>query len=46
MSGELLLFAVAVLIVAMFGVTIGMLVAPRIGRWAERADEDDGDRTD
>jgi hypothetical protein len=46
MSGELLLFVAAVVIVAMFGVAIGMLVAPKIGRLAERGDEDDGDRTD
>jgi hypothetical protein len=46
LTGELLLFAIAVVVLAMFGVAIGMLVAPKIGRLAERADEDDGDRTD
>ena len=46
MSGELLLFAVVVAVVAIVGVGIGMLVAPRLGRLAERIDEDEGDGND
>lgn len=46
MNGELLVFALAVGLIAFVGVAIGMLVAPKIGRLAERGDEDEGDRTD
>jgi hypothetical protein len=46
MSSDLLLFIVAVAVLAIVGVGIGMLVAPRLGRLAERIDEDDGDRND
>jgi len=43
MTGELLLFAIVVTVVAIAGVGLGMLVAPRLGRLAERNDEDEGD---
>ena len=50
MIGELLAFAGFVAVVAIFGVVVGMLVAPRIGRMGERIsepkDEDAGDGTD
>jgi len=46
MSGELLIFLVAVAVFAVAGIAVGMLVAPRLGRLAEREDEDAGDRTD
>ena len=50
MIGELLVFIVIVAVVAIVGVVVGMLVAPRLGRmseWiAEPTDEDAGDRTD
>ena len=46
MSSDLLVFIVAVAVLAIVGVGIGMLVAPRLGRLAERIDEDDGDRND
>ncbi len=46
MSGELALFAVVVVIVAIVGVGIGMLVARPLGRAAERLDEDEGDGND
>jgi hypothetical protein len=42
----LVIFVVAVALFAIVGIAVGMLVAPRVGRLAERADEDDGDRTD
>ena len=40
--GELILFLVVVAAVAVVGVRLGMLVAPRLGRLAEPHDEDDG----
>jgi hypothetical protein len=43
---EALVFVIAVGLFAIVGLAIGMLVAPRVGRLAERGDEDDGDRTD
>jgi hypothetical protein len=43
---EALVFLVVVGLIAIVGLTIGMLVAPRLGRLTERDDEDDGDRTD
>ena len=50
MIGELLVFAVAVAVIAVVGVVVGMLVAPRLGRMSERIaepkDEDTGDGTD
>ena len=50
MIGELLVFAVVVAVVAIVGVGVGMLVAPRLGRMGERIsepkDEDAGDGTD
>jgi hypothetical protein len=39
-------FLVAVAVFAIVGVGLGMLVAPRLGRLAERIDEDDGDGND
>jgi hypothetical protein len=42
----LIVFALAVAVFAIVGVAVGMLVGPRVGRLAERADEDDGDGTD
>jgi hypothetical protein len=48
--GELLVFAGVVVVVAIVGVVLGMLVAPRVGRMSERIaepnDEDAGDGTD
>ena len=50
MIGELLVFAGFVAVVAVVGVAVGMLVAPRIGRMGERIsepkDEDARDGTD
>ena len=40
---ELVAFALAVAIVAVVGVRVGMLVAPRLGRWAEREEDRDDD---
>lgn len=46
MSSDLIVFLVAVAIFAIVGIGLGMLVAPRLGRLAERIDEDDGDGND
>jgi hypothetical protein len=46
MTGELLVFVAVVTVVAIAGVGLGMLVAPRLGRLAERTDEDEGDGND
>jgi hypothetical protein len=46
MSQDLLVFVIAVAVLAIVGIGIGMLVAPRLGRLAERIDEDAGDGTD
>lgn len=50
MIGELLVFVGFVALVAIVGVVVGMLVAPRLGRMSERIaeakDEDAGDGTD
>ena len=46
MSGDVLVFVVAVAVFAIVGIGLGMLVAPRLGRLAERIDEDDGDGND
>lgn len=50
MIGELLVFIAVVAVTAIVGVVVGMLVAPRLGRWSERIarpkDEDAGDGTD
>ena len=46
MSSDLIVFLVAVAVVAIVGIGLGMLVAPRLGRLAERIDEDDGDGND
>jgi hypothetical protein len=43
---ELVVFLVAVAVFAIVGIGVGMLVAPRLGRLAERIDEDAGDGTD
>jgi hypothetical protein len=47
---QVLIFAAAVSVFAIVGIGLGMLVAPRLGRVAERidepADEDPGDRPD
>jgi hypothetical protein len=45
-SQDLIVFIVAVAVFAIGGIAIGMLVAPRLGRLAERTDEDAGDGTD
>jgi hypothetical protein len=37
---------VAVAVFGIVGIGLGMLVAPRLGRLAERIDEDDGDGND
>lgn len=50
MIGELLVFVGAVALIAIVGVVVGMLVAPRLGRMSERIaepkDEDAGDGTE
>jgi hypothetical protein len=46
MSTDLIVFLVAVAVFAIVGIGLGMLVAPRLGRLAERIDEDDGDGND
>jgi hypothetical protein len=46
MSSDLIVFVVAVAVFAIVGIGLGMLVAPRLGRLAERIDEDDGDGND
>ena len=50
MIDQVLVFAVAVTVFGIVGVGIGMLVAPRLGRLAERltepTDEDAGDGPD
>jgi hypothetical protein len=46
MNSDLVVFFVAVAVFAIVGVGLGMLVAPRLGRLAERIDEDDGDGND
>ena len=50
MIGELLVFIGVVAVIAIIGVVVGMLVAPRLGRLSERIaepkDEDAGDGTD
>jgi hypothetical protein len=46
MSHDLIVFLFAVGLFAIVGIAIGMLVAPRLGRLAERVDEDPGDGTD
>ncbi len=50
MIGELLVFVVFVAVIAIAGVVLGMLVAPRLGRLSERIsepkDEDAGDGTE
>ena len=46
MSQELIVFVLAVGLFAAVGIALGMLVAPRLGRLAERMDEDDGDGPD
>jgi hypothetical protein len=46
MTGDLLVFVLVVAVVAIVGVGVGMLVAPRLGRLAERIDEDEVDGTD
>jgi hypothetical protein len=46
MSQDLIVFLIAVGLFAIGGVVVGMLVAPRLGRLAERIDEDAGDGTD
>jgi hypothetical protein len=40
---ELVAFALAVAVIGVVGVRIGMLVAPRLGRWAEREEDRDDD---
>lgn len=46
MSQDLIVFLLAVGLFAVVGIGLGMLVAPRLGRLAERIDEDDGDGPD
>ena len=46
MNSDLIVFLAAVAVFAIVGIGLGMLVAPRLGRLAERIDEDDGDGTD
>ena len=44
--GALVVFLVIVVAVAVVGVRLGMLLAPRIGRLAERGAEEDGGDAD
>ena len=46
MSQDVIVFLVAVALFAIVGIAVGMLVAPRLGRLAERIDEDAGDGPD
>jgi hypothetical protein len=46
MSTDLIVFVAIVAVLAIVGIGIGMLVAPRLGRLAERIDEDDRDGND
>lgn len=46
MSADLIVFVGAVALFAIAGIAVGMLVAPRLGRLAERMDEDEGDGND
>jgi hypothetical protein len=46
MTQDLVVFLLAVAVFAIGGIAIGMLVAPRLGRLAERVDEDGGDGPD
>ena len=46
MTDQLSIFALAVGAFGIVGIVIGMLVAPRLARLAEREEEDDGDGTD
>ena len=46
MSGDLIVFIAAVAVFTIVGIGLGMLVAPRLGRLAERIDEDDRDGND
>jgi hypothetical protein len=41
---ELILFAAAVAVVLAVGIGLGMLVAPRLGRWADTDEEPRDDR--
>lgn len=43
MLGEVLLFAAIVAVVAAAGIVLGILVAPRLTRFAEREDRSDRD---
>jgi hypothetical protein len=45
-SQDLVVFVITVVVLAIVGIGIGMLIAPRLGRLAERIDEDTGDGTD
>lgn len=40
-AGEVLVFLGLVLVIAIAGILLGMLVAPRLGRVAEREDEEE-----
>ncbi len=46
MIEALVLFAAAVAVFAIGGVVVGMLVAPRLDRLANKDEEDDGDGPD
>ena len=46
MNPEGIVYLAIVALLAIGGVGLGMLVAPRLGRLAERIDEDDGDGND
>lgn len=43
---ELIAFIVLVAFVAVVGIGLGMLVAPRLTRWTERDERDERDGTD
>jgi hypothetical protein len=43
-SSDLIVFVAAIALFAIVGIALGMLVAPRLGRLAERMDEDEDER--
>jgi len=43
---ELIAFVVLVAFVAVVGIGLGMLVAPRLTRWTERDERDESDESD
>ena len=40
---ELVAFGLAIAVLGVLGIRVGMLVGPRLGRWAERDEDRDDD---